>query len=75
MSLKHTGNCSIIVLFKQEYSIGIEELKGGEWKSFDGKDVQLEFVRIDPFVRTSLKPTGMLPEHFKTKTYVKPLLS
>ncbi|XP_061197195.1 dolichyl-diphosphooligosaccharide--protein glycosyltransferase 48 kDa subunit-like isoform X3 [Saccostrea echinata] len=38
-----------------EYSIEIEELKDGQWKPFTGKDVQLEFVRIDPFVRTTLK--------------------
>ncbi|XP_013414803.1 dolichyl-diphosphooligosaccharide--protein glycosyltransferase 48 kDa subunit-like [Lingula anatina] len=37
------------------YSIEIEEYKGGKWVPFDGKDVQLEFVRIDPFVRTFLK--------------------
>ncbi|KAI6180682.1 Dolichyl-diphosphooligosaccharide--protein glycosyltransferase 48 kDa subunit [Aphelenchoides besseyi] len=37
------------------YEIGIEELKDGKWIPFNGKDVQLEFVRIDPFVRTTLK--------------------
>lgn len=36
------------------YSIGIEELKGGKWMPFTATDVQLEFVRIDPFVRTTL---------------------
>lgn len=39
----------------KEYSIGIEELKDGQWKPYTGQDVQLEFVRIDPFVRTTLK--------------------
>ncbi|KAL8578270.1 hypothetical protein ACOMHN_005661 [Nucella lapillus] len=38
-----------------DYSIQIEELVNGEWRSFNGEDVQLEFVRIDPFVRTTLK--------------------
>ena len=33
----------------------IEELVKGQWKPFEGKDVQMEFFRIDPFVRTSLK--------------------
>lgn len=33
----------------------VEELKNNKWVPFDGKDVQLEFVRIDPFVRTTLK--------------------
>lgn len=39
----------------KDYSIEIEELKDGKWKPFSGQDVQLEFVRIDPFVRTTLK--------------------
>ena len=37
------------------YSVVIEELENGIWKGYTGKDVQLEFVRIDPFVRTFLK--------------------
>uniref|UniRef100_A0A1I7T7H2 Dolichyl-diphosphooligosaccharide--protein glycosyltransferase 48 kDa subunit n=1 Tax=Caenorhabditis tropicalis TaxID=1561998 RepID=A0A1I7T7H2_9PELO len=37
------------------YTIEIEELKNGKWVPFQGKDVQLEFVRIDPFVRSTLK--------------------
>ncbi|XP_077424739.1 dolichyl-diphosphooligosaccharide--protein glycosyltransferase 48 kDa subunit [Vanacampus margaritifer] len=38
-----------------EYSIVIEMLSEGRWVPFDGDDIQLEFVRIDPFVRTYLK--------------------
>jgi len=45
----------ICASFFQSYSIEIEELREGKWQAFDGKDVQLEFVRIDPFVRTVLK--------------------
>jgi oligosaccharyltransferase complex subunit beta len=41
-----------------EYSIEIEELRDGKWKALDANDVQLEFVRIDPFVRTALKKVG-----------------
>ncbi|KAM3961729.1 dolichyl-diphosphooligosaccharide--protein glycosyltransferase non-catalytic subunit Ost48 [Aphomia sociella] len=37
------------------YRIEIEELKNGKWEPFKANDVQLEFVRIDPFVRTTLK--------------------
>lgn len=44
----------------QEYSIVIEMLSEGRWVPFDGDDIQLEFVRIDPFVRTYLKKNGML---------------
>ena len=39
-----------------EYSIVIEEMRNGNWEAFQGSDVQLEFVRIDPFVRAFLKP-------------------
>lgn len=35
-------------------------LSEGNWVPFDGDDIQLEFVRIDPFVRTYLKKNGML---------------
>lgn len=40
------------------YTIQIEELSGGQWKPFAANDVQLEFVRIDPFVRTTLQHIG-----------------
>jgi oligosaccharyltransferase complex subunit beta len=36
------------------YSIDIEEYRGDKWVPFMGKDVQMEFVRIDPFVRLTL---------------------
>ncbi len=37
------------------YSIKIEEVVNGKWQPFRASDVQLEFVRLDPFVRTYLK--------------------
>jgi len=37
------------------YTIEIEMFENGQWKPFVADDVQLEFVRIDPFVRTTLK--------------------
>ncbi|XP_055948311.1 dolichyl-diphosphooligosaccharide--protein glycosyltransferase 48 kDa subunit-like [Argiope bruennichi] len=40
------------------YSIEVEILKNGEWIPFETSDLQLEFVRIDPFVRTTLKRKG-----------------
>ncbi|EDL80873.1 rCG30980, isoform CRA_d [Rattus norvegicus] len=43
---------------QREYSIVIEQLSNGKWVPFDGDDIQLEFVRIDPFVRTFLKRKG-----------------
>jgi len=40
------------------YTIRIEEIRDGRWQPFQANDVQLEFIRLDPFVRTTLKPTG-----------------
>merc|ERR550532_1006344 len=39
---------------KAVYSIDIEEYVNGKWVAYNGKDVQMEFVRIDPFVRLTL---------------------
>lgn len=50
--MAHVRNFAVFIL--QDYSIEIEEYKDGKWQPFGGKDVQLEFVRIDPFVRTTL---------------------
>jgi oligosaccharyltransferase complex subunit beta len=41
-----------------EYRIVIEELRNGQWVPYVADDVQLEFVRIDPHVRTTLKYLG-----------------
>ncbi|PAA74157.1 hypothetical protein BOX15_Mlig024858g2, partial [Macrostomum lignano] len=43
-----------------QYSITIDIYKPetGRWEPFQGSDVQLEFVRIDPFVRTNLRSDG-----------------
>jgi len=38
-----------------EYSIQIEEWNGRRWVPFLAKDVQLEFIMLDPYVRTNLK--------------------
>ncbi|XP_014475354.1 PREDICTED: dolichyl-diphosphooligosaccharide--protein glycosyltransferase 48 kDa subunit [Dinoponera quadriceps] len=41
------------------YSINVERLSsGGEWVPYETNDLQLEFVRIDPFVRMTMKPVG-----------------
>jgi oligosaccharyltransferase complex subunit beta len=41
-------------LFLKVYSIEIEEYSNGKWGPFQGNDVQLEFVRLDPFVRKTM---------------------
>ncbi|GIY67565.1 dolichyl-diphosphooligosaccharide--protein glycosyltransferase 48 kDa subunit [Caerostris darwini] len=46
------------ILDEVVYSIEVEILKDGSWVPFDTSDLQLEFVRIDPFVRTTLKKKG-----------------
>lgn len=49
------------------YTIEIEKLQKGTWVPYDADDVQLEFVRIDPFVRTKLnrKQGGKYEARFK----------
>lgn len=37
------------------YSINVGKLQGNKWVPFVTDDLQLEFVRIDPFVRTTMK--------------------
>lgn len=37
------------------YTIEIEKLQNNKWVPFETNDIQLEFVRIDPFVRQYLK--------------------
>lgn len=41
-----------------EYSIEITQRQGDKWVPFKGTDVFLEFVRIDPFVRTNMVAKG-----------------
>lgn len=38
-----------------EFSAVIQEWKNGAWVPFKSNEVQLEFVRVDPFVRATLK--------------------
>ena len=56
-----------------EYSIEILQLEGEKWVPFKGTDVYLEFVRIDPFVRTNMMRKGMtlrFPSNFRhTRAY------
>lgn len=46
---------SYTIMEDVEFWITIETLKDGNWIPFKADDIQLEFVRIDPFVRTTLK--------------------
>ena len=40
------------------YSINVEKLEGNKWVPFVTNDLQLEFVRIDPFVRITMNHVG-----------------
>ncbi|KAG5316833.1 OST48 glycosyltransferase, partial [Acromyrmex insinuator] len=40
------------------YSIEVERLSDGKWVPYETNDLQLEFVRIDPFVRMTMKSVG-----------------
>ncbi|VDM78681.1 unnamed protein product [Strongylus vulgaris] len=54
------------ILDEVEYAIEIEEYHDGKWRPFNAKDVQLEFVRIDPFVRINLNnQNGRFSTRFK----------
>ena len=48
------------------YTIVVKELVDGKWVAFDGKDMQMEFVRIDPFVRVTMEnKAGHMVAKFK----------
>lgn len=54
------------ILDDVEYSIQIEEFSNGKWQPFKANDVQLEFVRIDPFVCSTLtEKNGVFSTRFK----------
>lgn len=53
-----TAPSAYTIMDEVEYSVEIEKLDDGKWVPFEADDVQLEFVRIDPFVRTTLKGKG-----------------
>lgn len=40
------------------FSINVEKLSGEKWTPYETDDLQLEFVRIDPFVRMTMKHIG-----------------
>jgi oligosaccharyltransferase complex subunit beta len=47
-----------VFFFVQVFNVQFDEFVHGKWMPFNGTDVQLEFVRIDPFVRTTMKNKG-----------------
>ncbi|CAK9818315.1 Dolichyl-diphosphooligosaccharide--protein glycosyltransferase 48 kDa subunit [Anthophora quadrimaculata] len=40
------------------YSTDVQKLAGDKWIPYETNDLQLEFVRIDPFIRMTMKPVG-----------------
>lgn len=57
---KANGETPNMYTIKDEikYSIVIEELKDGKWVPYVANDVQLEFIMLDPYIRTNLKHEG-----------------
>ena len=54
------------------YTIVVKELVNGKWVPFDGKDMQMEFVRIDPFVRVTMEnKAGHMIAKFKVSLNVR----
>ncbi len=51
------------------YAIDIEEYVKGQWVPFQADDVQMEFHRIDPFVRLTLKPKNGRSVGYFSKNY------
>ena len=46
--------------------MNIEELVNGEWVPFDQNDVQVDYHRLDPFVRRTMKnEKGLFSTEFK----------
>eukprot|EP01090_Pellita_catalonica_P010163 TRINITY_DN2162_c0_g1_i4.p1 TRINITY_DN2162_c0_g1~~TRINITY_DN2162_c0_g1_i4.p1 ORF type:complete len:419 (+),score=73.63 TRINITY_DN2162_c0_g1_i4:51-1307(+) len=62
-NIKHSlegGDVPAVYTVKQklQYQIDISEWNGKAWVPYSGKDVQLEFVMLDPYVRTFLENDG-----------------
>lgn len=57
-------NTSLSLPLFQVFNVQFDEFVHGKWLPFNGTDVQLEFVRIDPFVRTTMKNKGSNSSRF-----------
>jgi len=54
------------IMEQAQYNIQVSELVKGNWEPFKGEDMQMEFVRIDPFVRVTMdNNNGKLTGKFK----------
>ncbi|CAI9734829.1 dolichyl-diphosphooligosaccharide--protein glycosyltransferase 48 kDa subunit-like [Octopus vulgaris] len=66
ISGKTTPPPAYTILDDVEYSIEIEEYANGKWQPFEAENVQLEFVRIDPFICHTLQgKDGVFSTRFK----------
>jgi len=49
-----------------EFQMKVSEKKDGSWVPFQGDDMQVEFVRMDPFVRSTMtNKNGLISTQFK----------
>ncbi|EEC00743.1 dolichyl-diphosphooligosaccharide protein glycosyltransferase, putative, partial [Ixodes scapularis] len=71
LSVRESSACGVNF---HVYSIEVEILKDGQWVPFDADDLQLEFVLVDPFVRTKLVEKGEYTSSFRNRPREKKLL-
>lgn len=45
------------------YTIEIAEYVNDKWVPYKAKDIQLEIIMLDPYIRTTLKQSRISPEH------------
>lgn len=45
------------------YTIEIAEYANDKWVPYKAKDIQLEIIMLDPYIRTTLKQSRVAPEH------------
>jgi len=57
----------IFSLFYKTYAIEISEYDHDQWQAFNGKDVQLEIIMLDPYIRVNLTALPIAKEHHARK--------
>ncbi|KAG8037676.1 hypothetical protein G9C98_005887 [Cotesia typhae] len=55
---EHSPPVAYTIMDDVIYTITVEKLMGDKWVPYEANDLQLEFVRIDPFVRMTMTPSG-----------------
>ena len=53
------------------FEMKMEELVGGKWIPFNGVDVQVDYHRLDPFVRRTMKNNDGILRNTSRSTFTK----